>query len=277
MSMQLSSLYLDLDKIAQSGQCFRWQRVDNRCYRIPHADECLIIRQLAPDRFSLDCSDNAYNSIWKSYFDLGTDYEAINSRIDPESDPYLYAAMKDQSGVRILRQDTWEMLITSIITQNRNIPAIQHSVELLSFMGGNKKADTSGHEYYTFPTPEQLVRMSDEQLSKCKLGYRAQYVRKAAEAVYSGNLNLDHLKSMTDHESFSKLISLYGIGSKVASCILLFGLHRLNAFPRDVWINRVLSEKYPGGYPADRYAPYNGVYQQYLFAYFRKDARPDPV
>ena len=106
MSIELSASFLDLDKIAESGQCFRWQRIENRCYRIPHANECLTIRQLAPDRFSLDCTENAYDAIWKSYFDLDTDYEAINSRIGPESDPYLYAAMKDQSGVRILRQDT---------------------------------------------------------------------------------------------------------------------------------------------------------------------------
>ena len=94
------------------------------------------------------------------------------------------------------------MLITSIITQNRNIPAIQRSVELLSTMGGCRKEDASGNEYYTFPTPEQLVRMNDQHLSQCKLGYRAQYVKKAAEAVCSGKLNLDHLTSMTDHECF---------------------------------------------------------------------------
>ena len=272
MSVQISAPFLDLDKIAVSGQCFRWQRTEDRCYRIPYANECLTIRQSAPGHFSLDCSEEAYDTVWRPYFDLDTDYEAINSRVDPESDPYLYAAMNDQYGVRILRQDTWEMLITSIITQNRNIPAIRRSVELLSFHGGCRKEDKSGNEYYTFPTPEQLVRMSGERLSMCRLGYRAQYVKSAAEAVYSGTLNPEQLRNMSDRECFDRLISLYGVGSKVASCIMLFGLHRLDSFPRDVWINRVLAENYPGGYPFDYYAPYNGVYQQYLFAYSRKTA-----
>ena len=275
MSIKKSIPGLDLDKIDESGQCFRWQKTD-RGYLIPLRGKRLTIQPAAPDCFSLNCSEAEFESTWKAYFDLNTDYAAINGRIDPEADPFLYAAMLDQRGIRILQQDTWEMLITSIITQNRNIPAIRRSVELLCAFGGDRCRDGAGREFHAFPSPEQILRMGDDLLSRCRLGYRQAYVRRTAEAVCSGQLNPEGLKTMPDEECRERLLSLYGVGEKVAACVLLFGLHRLNAFPRDVWINRVLKEQYPGGFPFDAYAPYNGIYQQYLFAYYRKVCRSEP-
>lgn len=260
---------LDLDKIAESGQCFRWQRLAENSYRIPHEGNCLSIRMTGPEIFSMNCTEEEFESCWRSYFDLDTDYEEINSRIDPETDPFLYEAMKNQSGIRILRQNLWEMIITCIITQNRNIPAIQRSAELLSACGGERKTDPSGNAFHTFPTAVQIAAMREPDLSRCRLGYRERYVRGAAEAVCSGAFNPDALDSVPDQACREKLTELCGVGDKVAACIMLFGMHRLNAFPRDVWINRVLEEKYPGGFPFRQYEPYNGVYQQYLFAYYR--------
>ena len=186
------------------------------------------------------------------------------------TDPFLYAAMRDQTGIRILKQDTWEMIITSIITQNRNIPAIQRSVALLSYYGGERRNDRNNQEYYTFPSPDQLAAMDDHILSQCRLGYRQEYVRRAAMAVCSGTMDPEILRTLPDEACRERLTGLFGVGDKVAACIMLFGLHRLNAFPRDVWINRLLQEEYPEGFPYEKYAPYNGVYQQYLFAYYRK-------
>ncbi len=268
--MKLIEAGLDLGKIAQSGQCFRWEKPCENTYRIPHAGLCLYIRMLEPGAFELDCSEEEFETVWRAYFDLSTDYAAISSRIDPASDPFLYAAMKDQKGVRILRQDPWEMMITSIITQNRNIPAIQKSVELLSRFGGEKRIDRRNQVYYTFPSPGQLTAMDDSVLSRCRLGYRMDYVGKTAEAVCSGTADPGILRTLPDRECREQLLGLYGVGDKVAACIMLFGLHRLNAFPRDVWINRMLKEEYPDGFPFGKYAPYNGIFQQYLFAYYRK-------
>lgn len=267
--MERTIARLDLEKTAESGQCFRWRRAGD-AWRIPHAGYCLYIRPAGEDRFDLDCTEEEFEAVWRPYFDLDTDYEMIAGRIDPAADPFLYAAMKDQYGVRILRQDAWEMTVTSIITQNRNIPAIRKSAELLALYGGTRKTDRRGEEYRVFPTPEQILGISAEDLSRCRLGYREKYVLKAAEAVRSGEISPEELKKLPDSECRERLLRLCGVGEKVAACIMLFGLHRLNAFPRDVWINRALSEGYPDGYPFERYAPYNGVYQQYLFAGYRK-------
>lgn len=270
--MLLTAREMHLEKIAESGQCFRWERLGDGAFRIPHKNACLTIRPLGAGRFSLDCPEEEFNALWKPYFDLETDYAFINGRIDAGDDPFLYASMTDQRGIRILRQDAWEMLITSIITQNRNIPAIQRSVALLCALGGERKTDRAGNAYFTFPTPAQLCAMDGESLRQCRLGYRESYVRKAAESVCSGALCLKSLSSLPDEACREVLLRQYGIGEKVAACVMLFGLHRLNAFPRDVWMNRVLMAQYPSGFPFDRYAPYNGVYQQYLFAYYRKIA-----
>ena len=259
---------LDLEKIAKSGQCFRWERTDDGCFRIPHGAACLYIRQEG-SRFFLDCGQAEFEAVWKPYFDLATDYAAINGRIRREEDPCLCQALRSQRGVRILRQDAWEMLITSIITQNRNIPAIRRSVEALCRLAGEARSDRRGLAYHTFPTPAQLAAMSAEALAECRLGYRERYVRLAAEEAASGRLNVAELASLPDEAARQRLLRLCGVGEKVAACILLFGLHRLNAFPRDVWINRALEAYYPQGFPFDRYAPYCGVYQQYLFAWIR--------
>ena len=110
-----------------------------------------------------------------------------------------------------------------------------------------------------------------EDLAACSLGYRDKYVHRAAMDVASGVCDLEAFRGLDDVELMQKLLELYGVGVKVANCEILFGYHRLDAFPKDVWINRVLEQKYPGGFNFDKYAPYNGVMQQYLFFYSRND------
>ena len=258
-----------LRKIAESGQCFRWKEISEGTFRIIAADQCVYVSRIGEQTFRFECSEDIFRTVWTPYFDLDENYQAIRARISPQSDPFLWEAMEQEKGIRILRQDPWEMLITSIITQNRNIPAIQHSVELLSEMCGNRHFDSRGTEYYAFPLPEQIVSLSEEQLKACKLGYRWKYVLASAAAVAEGRTDLKKLLSAGCDEAVRKLTELYGVGNKVASCAALFGLHLLDAFPRDVWINRVLANEYPNGYPFAAYSPYNGVYQQYMFAYYR--------
>ena len=261
----------DLDKIAESGQCFRWEKQENaETYRILHGDSCLYIKPLGEGQYNLSCEREEYDSVWREYFDLDENYARIRARIDPDLDPFLSSACEQEKGIRILRQDPWEMLITFIISQNRNIPAIRRSVEFLAETCGEKKMDPRGQEYFAFPTPDALAGLRDEDLKSCKLGYRCSYVRRAAEAVAAGKLDLNSLLSADEENTLRELISLYGVGIKVANCISLFGLHHLDAFPKDVWIKRALSQKYPDGYPFAAYSPYNGVYQQYMFAYIRK-------
>ena len=259
----------NLSKIAESGQCFRWQQTDARTWRIPHRGKCLYITEQDGSSYELDCSKEEFAGIWQEYFDLQENYEKIRARIDPDEDPFLFAASENEKGIRILRQDPWEMLITSIITQNRNIPAIKRSVELLAEACGKQHLDARGRTFFSFPKPDEILSLSFSELSQCRLGYRCKYVRAAAEAAVSGELDLARLQSMDENSALTALTKLYGVGMKVASCVTLFGLHHLDAFPVDVWIKRVLEQEYPGGYPFEKYSPYNGIYQQYMFAYYR--------
>ena len=162
------------------------------------------------------------------------------------------------------------MLISFIISQNRNIPAIQHSIESLAEMCGELKTDVRGETFYSFPSPEAIASLSEQELKACRVGYRWKYIQAAAHAALRGDFCPDFLRSLSPEESIKQLTKLYGVGRKVACCIMLFGLHQSDAFPRDVWVNRILVNKYPDGYPYDRYSPYNGVYQQYMFSYYRQ-------
>ena len=305
----------DLRKIADSGQCFRWQPIEDGGYRIIHGSGCLCIWKAGEQDdsyvktyngikssndaaldgeikigngetlvdglkqsgiednntciYRLDCTKNEYDNVWSVYLDMDEDYRSIREKIDVKIDPFLYEAACHERGIRILKQDPWEALISFIISQNRNIPAIKASIEKLAKNAGEKKIDSRGEIYYTFPTPQAIADMSDEALAECKLGYRDKYVRRAAVSVCNGEIDLDKIGIGTDDEVLANLTGLYGVGKKVASCMLLFGLHHLDAFPIDVWIKRVLETEYATGYPYDDYSPYNGVYQQYMFAYYR--------
>ncbi len=259
----------DLQKIADSGQCFRF----NKCgkgYSVSALDKYLYVEQVGENEFSFECSEKDYEDFWKAYFDLGTSYKDIRRLIDPKLDTYLYEASEFGKGIRILRQDPWEMLISFIISQRKNIPAIKASIEKICALAGKKIAvDAEGKDVYSFPAPEALAGLSIEELSGCSLGYRDKYVRQAALDVASGAVELEKWAQLDDDLLMEKLLTLFGVGVKVANCEILFGYHRLDAFPKDVWINKVLDQRYPDGFLFEKYAPFNGVMQQYLFFYSR--------
>jgi N-glycosylase/DNA lyase len=262
----------DLARIADSGQCFRWTRTGPDSFRVLHGADCLHIASLGGGRFRLDCSEAAFETVWRDYFDLAENYAAIRAAIDP-ADAFLRAAAAREKGIRILRQDPWEALASFILSQNKNIPAIRRAVEALAAACGDQRTDAAGAPYFAFPAPEAVAALSEEALRRCGLGYRCAYLHAAAEAVCSGALDLSALQSADEARTMAALTGLFGVGVKVAACVSLFGLHHLDAFPQDVWIKRILAEQYPAGYPFAAYAPYNGVYQQYMFAYYRALSR----
>ena len=243
-------------------------------YRIIAGSSCLYITALDPGQglYDLDCTEEEFAGFWHGYFDLNENYRRIRERIDPEKDPFLRQAADREKGIRILRQDPWEMLITFIISQNKNIPGIRRCVESLAKSCGQKKTDSRGIPYYAFPTPQQVASLSGEALAECRLGYRCKYVNAAAEAVLSEKINLEALRAADEKTAIASLTGLYGVGVKVANCVSLFGLHHVDAFPVDVWVKRILAEEYPDGYPFEQYSPFNGIYQQYMFAYYRHQA-----
>ena len=259
----------DLDRIAESGQCFRWEKKEESSYRIIAGKNCLYITAAEDGCYELDCAEEEYTCFWREYFDLEENYRSIRERIDPERDPFLWQAAEQEKGIRILRQDPWEMLITFIISQNKNIPAIRRCVEMLAGRCGDRMTDARGQEYYGFPEPAAVTALSEDDLMECRLGYRWKYVRAAAEAVAGGELDLNRLITADERKTIAALTGLFGVGTKVANCVSLFGLHHIDAFPIDVWVRRVLAEQYPDGYPYERYSPYNGIYQQYMFACYR--------
>ncbi len=261
----------DLLKIAESGQCFRFNKCEGG-YSVAAGNRHVFVKELGEGRYDFGCTEAEFEDFWREYFDLGTSYADIRKKIDKKRDEYLYNASEYGKGIRILKQDPWEMLISFIISQRKNIPAIKASIEKLCALAGEKIDE--GPEFgviYSFPTPKALAALPMEALTGCSLGYRDKYVHQAAMDVASGAVDPDSWRDLSDDALMEELLKLYGVGVKVANCEILFGCHRLDAFPKDVWINRVLDIRYPEGFLFDEYSPYNGVMQQYLFFYSRME------
>ena len=261
--VELHTEDLDIVKIADSGQCFRLVQTGQDRFTLTALGRVLSVDAL-PDGARMHCSEEEFSDLWQGYFDLETDYAPFRAAV-PERDRFLFRAAQYGRGIRILRQDPWEMLITFIISQRKNIPSIQRSVELLSRKCGQELADGR----FAFPAPERLAELTPEELAACSLGYRAGYVHAAAALVADGALNLSHLCTRRDCDLLQALTAVPGVGPKVANCVSLFGYHRLSGFPRDVWINRIIDAEYKGRFPLRRYAGFEGVIQQYIFYYAR--------
>ncbi|MBO4899358.1 MAG: 8-oxoguanine DNA glycosylase [Lachnospiraceae bacterium] len=291
--MKVTCGELDLKQIADSGQCFRMRVIPNCVgagdsgsddslsgsdrYEIISTDRRVTARAL-PDGMELDCSSEEYEAVWRSYFDMDTDYSAIIASIDP-SDKYLTRVAAAGRGIRILNQDLWEMIVTFLISQQNNIPRIHKCIENICRTYG-RCIETGAHDdvpgvdspergYYAFPTPESLASLGEDDLMPCNLGYRSKYVVRAARAVAAGELDLDAFRGLDYQASCERLLKVYGIGQKVADCICLFALHHLEAFPIDTHIRQVLEREYGTGYaeafPFSKYHEHLGVIQQYMF------------
>jgi len=270
IAMRIINKHFNIKQIADSGQCFRMNPVTEKRYGLTAFGRYIELEQVEEDIVEIYCGEDDYRRIWKDYFDLDYDYGLIVDRLCGGSDEFLKAAAAFGSGIRILRQDPFETLISFIISQNKNIPAIKACIErICRAYGEQKKDDASGKVYYTFPSCERLAGARLEDLRAMKLGYRDEYVIAASHAVAAGDIDLDKLKAGSHEEAVKELKKIKGIGSKVANCISLFGLHHIDAFPVDVWVKRVLSEYYRDGFDAGIYGGYAGIVQQYMFYYIR--------
>ncbi len=232
-------------------------------------NKVVFIEKTGEGEYEFSCSPEEFFSLWHDYFDLGTDYDYFRSKV-PSNDSFLQEAIKVGGGIRILKQDPWEMLITFIISQRKNIPAIIKAVETLSQLCGTPIKSSDGQILaYGFPSPEALSRLSLEDLTACSLGYRAKYIYQATRAVVSGEFSLEAGREMSDEQLKTHLLKVTGVGEKVANCVMLFGFYRIGAFPVDVWIDRVISNEYNGNFPLELYQGFAGVIQQYMFYYGR--------
>lgn len=254
-----------LAQISESGQCFRLRQFENGRYGLTAFDRYLEAQE-QKEEICFFCSQEDFEEVWREYFDLGRDYRAIISCVD-EKDSYLQKAADFGSGIRILNQDLWEMIISFIISQQNNIKRIRKCIDYLCRKYGEEKRTEKGILYYGFPAPEKLAQASLEDLYACNLGYRSRYIQKTAQSIAEGEIDLKAVRNMEYDNARAELLKLCGVGEKVADCICLFALHQLDAFPKDTHINKVLAERYPEGFPFERYPGISGVLQQYIFYY----------
>lgn len=269
---------LDLKKIADSGQAFRIAEISDGEYRFVTGDQVLYIKPVKLQKngagsYEISCFDEsgeipakeAFEKVWKNYFDLGTSYKKIRSLV-PKKDVFLSKSCENGIGLRILRQDPFEMLITFIISQRKAIPAIKESVRLICEKYG-KAIDTGREAVYLFPSAKEMSKATEEELKSCKLGYRVSYILDAVKKVNSGEVKLNSLYGASYEETFEKLKEIKGVGDKVSNCICLFAYALTEAAPVDTWISKVIEKEYDGVNPFPSYGKYAGIMQQYIFYY----------
>nr|WP_288731471.1 HAD hydrolase family protein [uncultured Anaerobutyricum sp.] len=266
--------YVNLKQIAESGQCFRWKKMcPGRYFVISDGRAACFFQEKTGIRILCRSKDEEY---FRRYLDLDTDYGKVIEQID-EKDDFLTGAAQMGRGIRILRQNLWEMIISFIISQRNNIPRIMKSIDALcEKLGEQIVFDYEGEHLvgYTFPAPEVIA---GADLSEFKFGYREKYIRQTAEDILEGKFDLEEVKNAveegkTPEQVKEMLKQLKGVGEKVASCIQLFGLHQLELFPIDTWIAKVEKMYYNGHFPVEKYKDTAGIMQQYLFFRVREDA-----
>lgn len=244
--------HMDLNQIANSGQCFRWQQLTDNTYKIPAFGKELTISQDG-DLFTLSCDEDEWNSLWRKYFDIDTNYNEAENIIMNSNDNFLKAVYQFGSGIRILRQDLWEVIVSFIISQNNNIPRIKKSIE--------KLCDEVGGE---FPNCREIIEMD---LSDKGLGYRNDYLKEASEWYKAYSYGATQVYGLSFQKAKEQLMMVKGIGNKVSDCICLFSLHHLDSFPIDIHIKKILDREYNGKLPEWASCKYAGLFQQYLFYY----------
>lgn len=271
--------YFEPDRVFDCGQCFRFQRRPDGVWTGIALDRKLTVRPVDGGIEIAGCTPEQYNAVWRGYLGLADDYSAIRAALAMSAGPdrHLQLAMETGKGIRILRQPPFETLISFIISQNNNIGRIKKNIAALCAafgepVGTGISGISGGSTDYAFPTPERLAAADAESLHALGLGYRAEYVRDAARAVASGELDLSAIAAMDTPAGLDALCRIRGIGPKVASCVLLFGFAKDDAFPMDVWVRRLMARYYPGERDGRRFGRYAGIAQQYLFDYERSMA-----
>jgi N-glycosylase/DNA lyase len=255
----------DLNKIADSGQCFRVRKFSDGLFRFVTKDKVLYIKEVTPRHFSISCGHSEWMDVWNPYFDLSRNYSLIRQAIQP-SDKYMVTAANEGAGIRILRQDPWETLVTFIISQRKSIPAIKQSIELLSEQFGTS-VETEYEHLFLFPTITQIQAATYDNLSACKLGYRTSYIESAISLVGKNIIDLNAIDCYSDLSLFQTLKTIKGVGDKVSNCVCLFAYGRTSLSPIDTWILKIINEKYGGNNPFPAYGENAGIMQQYAFYY----------
>jgi len=290
----------DLSDIFDCGQCFRFNRIDkNRDHfeGVAFGKYLRVYQDKTENKIYFETSLEDFNNIWRNFFDIDRDYKYIFETL--RQDEVLRKASDFCPGVRILKQDPFECLISFIFSQNNNIPRIKKIIERLCENFGDKiiyndnpvgaglapapaapgisaqdKGNREGCPYtfaYAFPSAERIANLALEELDVLKSGFRAKYIHGAAKKIASGEIDLNAVYKMPFQEGSEYLQQITGVGKKIAACVLLFAYNKLDAFPIDVWIKRVLEKYYPEDFDYIKtFGEYAGIAQEYLYYYERK-------
>ena len=275
----------ELKDIFECGQCFRWNQNEDESYTGVFGDNVINVseKENGDVLFEGVCEGNI-QTICEEYFDIKRDYEKIKETLSQE-DETLAESIKYGKGIRILNQDLWETIISFIISANNNIPRIKGIIERISKKYG-KEIKFRGNSYYTFPTIESLNKASIKDLRDLGLGFRDKYIYNTTKLIIKKQINIEELKEKeTTIEMRNELLKLSGVGPKVADCILLFSdLKRMDVFPIDVWVRRVMNELYIHNpdeakvskkqieqIAEKKFGELRGVAQQYLFYWKREN------
>ena len=269
----------NIQQILECGQCFHFKKLDEMEYVTVAFGRALHIKQDKDIVTLYNTSMDEYNSIWKKYFDIETDYGMIKATLESTCDE-LREAIQAKSGVRILRQEFAETLLSFIISQNKQIPHIKKIIEDISRKYGKLVGVINGEEFYSFPKLDVLSNITEEDFRSLKTGFRAPYLCDAITHLQEWFEDND-MQDLSYEEAKEKLMTIKGVGDKVANCVLLFGLGYTAAFPVDVWIKRIMEQLYfkkdtPKNkieeFAMKHFGEYGGYAQQYLF-YFARDSK----
>lgn len=272
----------DISKIFDCGQCFRFDVVENSMFDCEFSGiafgRFVAFGQTGGELTIINSTPEDFYGLWRHYLGLDIDYDKIRADIISSCEnPHIALCAEFGSGIRILAQEPWETVCSFIISQNNNIPRIKKLVESLSaecgtpisLPKGAEKHLSQGKRPYAFPTPNQVMELGVDRLFALKTGFRAKYIYDAAQKFSSGVIDIDSIFEMSTAEACELLCTVKGIGNKVASCALLFGFEKYDAFPVDVWIKRVITNRFEEGFDFRSLGQYAGIAQQYLFYYER--------
>ena len=269
--------------IFECGQCFRWEKEDDGSYTGIVKNNVINVKKVNNEVIFYSIGADNLEKLVKEYFDLERNYEDIKNTLS-KVDIYLENSINYGNGIRILNQDLWETIISFIISANNNIPRIKGIINRLSYKYGNKII-WNNKEYYTFPTVESLSKATVEELRKTGLGFRDIRVYETTQKILNKQVDLEELHKEKDTKKIREiLLTLSGVGPKVADCILLFStLKRFDVFPIDVWVRRVMNNLYIKNedetkvdkreiekLAKEKYGNLEGIAQQYLF-YWKRD------
>jgi len=268
----------ELPHIFECGQCFRWNKEEDNSYTGVALGKVINLKKEGNNVYIDNTSYDEFMDIWYDYFDLKRDYSAIKRQL-ANLDETMATSVKFGHGIRILKQDEWETLISFIVSANNRIPMIKRAIDALSKNYGEYIGEYKGKEYYSFPKPEALYNLDLSDIQFSGIGFRGKYILSAAKIVAQKEIDIYNLNNLSTEEAREKLMLFSGIGPKVSDCIMFFSMNKDDAFPIDIWVKRVMEHFYVQegtslkkiqNFAKEKFGNIAGFAQQYLFYYARE-------